>query len=753
MESKKNSNSDLEYLFKKKVFKYSNKGGSFTNHLLIQMLNFIVYKCDDFGFFSKIQQKYKCFLDTMFFRNYCMEYLLKNQFKTSEIYNLNKIRNLLSLHDETKIKKLDVYGNNMSSFYELIIKVPFEINDDKKYHDFCLNILRDIKNENFTTDEQILMGLSKAKFVTGFFDIECGWINNIAHKEFVTPITGYVQSISLILDIYSGSGYEKTPRAYIYCFIDPKFLDYGNYDVKKCFYDLKKRIKMVNLDIMIFKSELDMINSFFNHSSTMDILFGYNSKRFDLPFLVHRANILKNGDIFEQKYLNSYLFCSNYRFKINSSKLVNLKAKCKKCSKLIAYNKNNPKVFNCMICNNVQEAKADGNLVLNIYKDCDEDLPFSFHCDLFLNKQMRGDLENSRLETVTNFHLKKKVGNILRLDGNVFIMLHDRVNADNIESIFRVFFKNSKIVLFKIKSDTKEISNKNELRLDKIFVCREGNIAEISNIDNFYSHEKFDHVNIPKGVTLSKKSGVKDDFCVFLKAKQCDTFNFIIDSESYVSIGKTSEMSIDESMKWKSVDDVINTIEYNLYDSIITAELEFHFVSLSEINMSVRDFMCVFQTLSKTVAKKTEFTYLFKLIPTDFIFMNYTFDQYNSFFNIPMKVECFTLKECIKRQCLENLKETSQEDDNVKCKDDGSFSNVNLYKIDDAELNKLLFRKNLNVITGDNPIVSLPCMTSPKEYFNQDSMLISNEHFLKISGEYDCSDKDLVYKNMGSLTL
>lgn len=143
------------------------------------------------------------------------------------------------------------------------------------------------------------ISFSEYYFTSCIFDIEVGLEPELlcARNTFPTFLTGFVQCICFQKGLYKKGLVRKQNVIFVHT---PQ---YYSFSMRQIFEQWRakfhKRCKFWlgdNYQLVAFESEQDMLAEFLLYATThVDLLMGYNSAQFDLPFLIARFNFLSQS--------------------------------------------------------------------------------------------------------------------------------------------------------------------------------------------------------------------------------------------------------------------------------------------------------------------------------------------------------------------------------------------------------------------------------------------------------------------------
>lgn len=705
---------------------------SFSNHNLILALSFNITTFASLELVKQVQDEFKCFINCFLDQNICLDYFIYQRFELHRLMSLNEL-NVKKLPSIERVNKINKFTEVEVQQY----KIEFNPKGTEEYTAYCDSVLSSLRKKFVDAYPNEIVE-DRVAYSVCVFDIECGWTPPIACLDseeikrcgMINALTGYVQSICLSLSPFKLKYYTDDTKYITLVYLDRSNLSIDKKEINSILEDMFKTKNMSrdNYIVEFFYSESEMIERFLCVAMRTDVLIGFNSKNFDLPFLINRLNIIENG--LHYTFINNVrLFDNSFFNQIYSSMFATIKCKCLNCSNLTAIRMASNE-WKCISCKNSLPPLYIGDAAnkmpnfkyIKMTKDLKQknELPFTLHIDLMLVPEITNcGTTNKKLETLVNFHFKLLVSVYDRNDINVTNDDDDFLSVISLSSYSLTACKNLKsvylqdisICLFNICQENDEIINKKDYRLKS---------CEIVN---------------KEGIPIGDK---QDDCYLKFLIKRCEPSSKrkdLIFKGLYLSIGKTSDISIEESMIWSSSNRVASTIFYNIFDVIITTKLEHQKNVVSQLNYSNNLFKLPPVILfGKTEAGKSAFKYITQLIRNgnDFLYDSHkSFDQYESVRH-SLKVECQTIEECIKNGLLVNYEAATSSND----------------------MNKVFGEELISFIQKCKDFAVIPVKTLPDKegYFNQDINLFSNEYVLQIISETDFSKFDQVHDNLKKIS-
>jgi len=563
------------------------KKSDFTNHQEVFFHEYKIKTYADLKFFKELNSAFDCCVDFNFEKDF-------EVFLIQQEINLGvETRTLARILDKIRYSSVrfkNEFRNNFKIFH-----LDYSYDNAQTYEYFCKEFWK-ITLCNIST--------IKSTNKVGTFDIEVGLSDNSlsGNLPFPNPISGYVQCIVLHTINLKNIYIENTSKLNVWCFNKFKSNDLASNLIKSF---EKYNIYSQDINIKIFNSELDLINSFFVYSLHLDYLIGYNSKSFDLYFLILRAVILNNRDTwFTNKYLSNYDLSSTYgNITFKCEKLVSTSIKCPKCFKKIIIGNNlfesidGTKTVHC-ICQNVCTIDPDSiefNQRTSFYSV--QELPYAFHRDLMFQESIFENTSNKKLETACNYHFKQEISHIVSTqNGKASITLSKKFKKSEIFMIANIFIIGIKLVTFTIENNSNQFLNKKFFKLVNVLLLNsEGKII----FDSRYFNFNLETSPIPNCIITVLLEVTFDNV---------DLNDFLFDSNKYfVSVGKTSNQTLEEQLLLKTDRNLIDTCLYCAIDVLLTFALEYVNKTLFDIQNAEFNLTCPFNVLSWTPARKSSF--------------------------------------------------------------------------------------------------------------------------------------------------
>ena len=156
---------------------------------------------------------------------------------------------------------------------------------------YAANVLK-IWDALLNIDESVAPKLTDFPLVSAIFDIEAGVLKEKSLRKFTTPVTGYVQVIGVSFTSLTHALDLQNIKHLLLVYKKPD-LDF-NVVMEKA---QKEFLNNTAVEIIYFESELELLLFFAGVLvPNIDLLEGYNSDQFDMPFIMARINLFVHGD-------------------------------------------------------------------------------------------------------------------------------------------------------------------------------------------------------------------------------------------------------------------------------------------------------------------------------------------------------------------------------------------------------------------------------------------------------------------------
>jgi hypothetical protein len=354
-------------------------------------------KWDDYIFFKELQTLYNCFYDFEFIDFDQYLYILLD-INPGLVYDFKNISNRINQFQYCNIK-LGKYSS--TNFYKYIFKCNCE-GTEVEYRNSIHSMLKTGSNPLLVPIENAVY--NSWTYVT--YDIECGRIKLCTTESeeagsLTNPLDSYVQTICCVVPkehiIQQNFQFNMLENRlfhhYVFVYIPDK-------SFTKQFLEYKKNKK--NAQIFIFYDEYDMLCASLLFLLLFNQINDMNGLNFDLPFIVHRLNILK-GNLSNINYV-----AIGWPFSIQSSIQKQLKKNCPNCKLLFNFSQDECKKCKHRMNNN------DTTLKTIKYRRGYSNFPLSVHIDLqYLdwepNKALKKNTNSQSLESLSTFWFKQPI--------------------------------------------------------------------------------------------------------------------------------------------------------------------------------------------------------------------------------------------------------------------------------------------------------------------------------------------------------
>lgn len=297
-------------------------------------------------------------------------------------------------------------------FFKRVFEVSVPLSkDDRAYFETIVGMWTTLTTPKISAPKFIDYPLSAA-----VFDIEVGVLNPQTINRFSTPITGYVQAIGVSCTSLASSLNLENPHHLMLVYKKPGL------DFTKVRQQLKELNNMAPMEVIYFSDELHMLKFFIGVLvPNFDVVEGYNSDRFDLPFVSARINLLSTGmgalfcprkSFYLFKYGTELNFCAPTKFFYYYS------ASCQHCGNKIYLEKiqnqktqyEDNKCISCVFC---FKATHLDDIDAAIQEVCfmRHGVELTSFSDLFCNKLI-SSCPSRQLDMVVAMFLKDPVKNI-----------------------------------------------------------------------------------------------------------------------------------------------------------------------------------------------------------------------------------------------------------------------------------------------------------------------------------------------------
>ena len=585
----------LHKLDNKETFTVMRQSSDYTNHQKIFFHKYMIYTREDDAYYRNLNNEFDC----------CVDYNFTSDF------DIFLVQNNINIGDSCVFKLNSIFKNNS----------PFTINSIVKRTSLTTLVKSTIQCVQFTfaavslsyEDYCLLFWQLADKTVEfvpmriGCFDIETGINKKFFEAKsiqldeknlpFPNPQTGFVECIvmykTLLVDKYIETEQTSSLLLWIQDTWGLSYHDYVN-----C---LSEMFSTPCIKVILCKTELELIRHFLIYTSTnIDVLIGYNSKNFDLPFLVLRANILTNeNDWFLRSNLDKvYLSVYHENHKTNnlivrSQKQTRVKFKCQQCSQYSHINNNNytsatnnnkrTTTSTPFYCKNLKCNNMTPRLLTPLNVSFDEqsssnnvnnEFVFTLHRDLIRDKRILGlDTVSHRLDDKCNEFFREQCTLIGQQGKSIEIQLNTKLCADQMLTFVKVFNIGIKVMIVRVDKLSGQTYQLVSGRLADInIISSSDDISCKKTKDVFEMCNLIAKIALPCLVRLTLKL---DDGCC----------NIVEDNNwpIYCTIGKTSDQTVCEQILWTNKTAILKTIKYCAFDVMLTFSIERKFQTLFDL--------------------------------------------------------------------------------------------------------------------------------------------------------------------------
>lgn len=566
------------------------QGSDWTNHQKIYFHEYILCTVDEEAFFKKLHKDFDCCVDYNICSNDFLIFLIQNQINIGECCVFDKENVFNEFKKKSNFVEYDICMEKITLKNFKFLFRPTNPTSVSQYTDFCLYFWN--------------LAIKEHEFIpirVGCFDIEVGlsdkyipsnYDDNDNRLPFPTPQNGYVQCIVLYKTILVDKYIEKDSLLLVWTCSNVNSIEVCKNELSdEIFNNVFHNEK--NLIVNAFQSELTMIRNFLAYISLeIDVLTGYNSKSFDIPFLVLRANILSsnNDNWFLKKNLNCVYLSAysssksmNQYICVKSQKKYKIKFTCPNCkvaSGLDEFrsttttaptttNKKNQKQLcknlNCLAIKEHVVTEDNVYLEETVY-DKTQEFNFTLHRDLIREKNriLGDDSTSRRLEDKCNEHFREKC--IVESEYKIRLVRKMTCVEDCIQ-LCRTFMIGVKILICTVDNISKQ--------LEILLTGRLGRLEFFTNdsLDDKFFVDKNNFVCFDDILSRNLQSNKKYNVNIHI-VNNCVSKNIINSQDTYCTIGKTSDQSLASQLILKSKEGIFKTINYCIFDVLLTFALE-----------------------------------------------------------------------------------------------------------------------------------------------------------------------------------
>lgn len=472
-----------------------------------------------------------------------------------------------------------------------------------------------------------------------------------------------------------------------------------------------------------------------NTTNTVVVFLSFEGTGFDIPFCVHRLAVLPymaRGSIDLEALTaasfheinGSVISAHDYSLSVKSPLQSEVCQKCPRCVDLKVFMRRDKTrgLYTCVNCAGTYKLSRD--MPLSMQKctrfQPPRTFPFSEHIDLRFKAIISENLANKKLDTVCLHRFKKRI-----IEFQDTPPLHRRSTllrisemAQNFESLCFRFAPNTRCIVFTIDSASNQVLHEICSKIVQIS-CSIGGKVYVLDSANF-NRSVVSHV-----AKLSEVSATCEiDIFLELNCKLDEKYEHLQKScELFVSVGKTSEISLDELMRCETPDVLMKIASYCVKDVLLTFGLESIFKTLKDIYMCELTNLSIGDTLNKPTSFHAQNQYVRGLVATNYVSRLASFKELVPLFWAAMRVEVPSLAEldlAAKQPRYDN------DADNILC---GPLET--------------------HCLPGGVKVLGTAAISDVKDYWDAEkNLLVHNEHMLKIAGEVDTSDLDAVIREV-----
>ena len=356
-------------------------------------------------------------------------------------------------------------------------------------------------------------------------------------------------------------------------------------------------------------------------------------------------------------------------------------------------------------------SKQECKVEIGCQNFCTKPLPFSIHRDLILEKMVTDGLPNKKLDTAIKLCCKQRIGDILVVkSGKIQILAHKVFTGAMFEDDFDYLVHNINLSIFELEEGSMQLISLAALKLIEFGVLDVGGILKSGNIGKTTHGLMFKDVcgcendihwfRCKRDFLLWQLQNEKKDekyiYALIYSTEGVFEPNYKNVNKMFLSVGKTSEISLKSQMNWASATDIVETVVYCCIDVLLTFQLEkIYKLNLGMWGASVMK-MPPFNTFGYNAGTKSEFIVNFSLFPKYAICVTRSLKPYKIFNEIMLAEECEQAdispsSNLLKMKCVESVDDIvygarSQSEcfnineDNIGFPSEGDMSNINNFK-------------------------------------------------------------------------
>lgn len=357
-------------LSKRPVFRYIRQGSAETNHQLISITSYLATTHEDVAFFTKLNKATNCLVDHKLFMDPFYDFAILNGLFLHNVLDLSALQTTSNQTQLAHAKPYSEYQRQILNgavpfhfCHELLILTVDGLKDgsapltlkntsDKEYTERVLKVWTAL-----TSQQQQSKPLQLCDFplVSAVFDIEAGSSDNNC-DQFITPLSGYVQMIGVSFTMFTNVLDIAQLKNLILVYKKPG-LDFASIgkNLPTVFAKLGK------IEVVYFETELELLVFFMGVVvPNIDVLEGYNSDQFDIPFIFARHQLISNGksaymDPTRQFYLLKY--DAPCKLSLQPKYFYHFAVTCQNCSESIELDK----------CTNQSESMQDLSMIICLF--------------------------------------------------------------------------------------------------------------------------------------------------------------------------------------------------------------------------------------------------------------------------------------------------------------------------------------------------------------------------------------------------
>lgn len=313
----------LEEFIKKPILCYTKKGSDLTNQQPIQLVQYLARTPEEHKFFKNVHYSFLSAVDILITKTPFEDFLLQyNHISKRTLYNVLDLRGLFTnssrfTYEYTRqdiVTQLQARGykmvysqgnttsGNWGAYRTQIVRLQVSRRGEENLTD-PESVFKSINQlwDDLIGRETFPLSLSEFPFRLTAFDIEAGYSKEFTQDEdcmatraFPNIFTSYCQCICARSWIYR-RGVEGSIVNYHFV-LCPRNITTPQEILSKWVERTSDRMFWFKESVfVVFESEVDLIRQFLHMALTKsDVILGYNSTKFDIPYLIMRYNFLMN---------------------------------------------------------------------------------------------------------------------------------------------------------------------------------------------------------------------------------------------------------------------------------------------------------------------------------------------------------------------------------------------------------------------------------------------------------------------------